>query len=48
MTFDDLNVSDFVVTVNVLLCSGDVSLIKESELLRKLRVILTHAVSEVY
>ena len=42
MKFGDLNVSNFVVIVNFLLCSGVVSLIKESELLPKLRVILTH------
>ena len=42
LKFGDLNVSDFVVIVNFLLCSGVESLIKESEHLRKLRVILTH------
>ena len=31
MKFGDLNVSDFVVTVHFLLCSGVVSLIKESD-----------------
>jgi hypothetical protein len=31
MKFGDLNVSDYVVTGNFLLCSGVVSLIKESE-----------------
>ena len=39
MKFGDLNVSKFVEILNVLLCSGVVSLIKESELLRKLRGI---------
>ena len=49
MNFGDLNVSDFVVIVNGLLCYG-VRLVlglyhfKESERLRKLRVILTHEV----
>jgi hypothetical protein len=42
LKFGDLNVSDFVVIVNFLLCSGAELLIKESEHLRKLRVILTH------
>ena len=42
MKFGDVNVLDFVVTVNFLLYSGVVLLIKELEHLRKLRVILTH------
>ena len=42
MKFGDLNVSDFVIIVHFLVCSRIVSLIKESEVLRMLRVILTH------